>query len=60
MNPNLQSDNPDTLVSEILLSPVLHLIIGVVDKHLEGLERVFGMSWVDKYLKKENIVRKSS
>ena len=38
--------------------PELHLLIGVVDKHLEGLEKVFSVKWVDEYLKKLNIVRK--
>ena len=35
------------------------MLIGVVDKHLTGLEKVFGVEWVDAYLKKVNILRKS-
>ena len=35
------------------------MLLGVVDKHLTGLEKVFGVEWVDAYLKKVNILRKS-
>ena len=34
-------------------------MIGVVDKYLTGLENVFGVSWVDKFLMDVNIVQKS-
>ena len=34
-------------------------MIGVVDKYLTGLKNVFGVSWVDKFLKDVNIVQKS-
>ena len=43
----------------ILFPPELHLIIGIVDKHLDGLEKVLGKCWVDKFLKTVHIVRKS-
>ena len=59
VNQNLLAGSPDTCVLTILFPPELHLIIGVVDKHLGGLEKVFGLCWVDKYLKQVNIVRKS-
>ena len=39
--------------------PELHCIIGVVDKHIIGLENVFGIVWMDHYLKDVCILRKS-
>ena len=59
MNANLLAGDPDTKVLSILFPPELHLLIGVVDKHLQGLESVFGRTWVDNYLKEVSIVRKS-
>ena len=59
VNPNLLSGDPESLILEIIFPPELHLIIGVVDKHSQGSEKVFGWDWVDKYMKKVNIVRKS-
>lgn len=58
VNDNLLAGDPDTKVLNILIPPELHLLIGVVDKHLKGLEEVFGLTWVDAYLKAVNIVRK--
>ena len=43
---------------DLLNIPELHLLIGVVDKHLDGLEKVFGVDWVDDYLKSVHILRK--
>lgn len=59
VNSNLLAGDPDTLVMNILFPPELHLIIGIVDKHLDGLEKVLGKCWVDKFLKTVHIVRKS-
>ena len=59
MNANLLAGDPDTKVLSILFPPELHLLIGVVDKHLQGLESVFGLTWVDNFLKEVSIVRKS-
>ena len=56
---NLLAWEPETLVLDCINIPELHLLIGVVDKHLTGLEKVFGVEWVDEYLKRVNIVRKS-
>ena len=56
---NLLAGDPETLVIDCLNIPELHLLIGVVDKHLTGLEKVFGKEWVDAYLKRVNILRKS-
>ena len=46
VHPNLLAADPETLVLDLLNIPELHLLIGVVDKHLEGLEKVFGVDWV--------------
>ena len=43
MNANLLAGDPDTKVLSILFPTELHLLIGVVDKHLQGLESVFGL-----------------
>ena len=59
VNPYLLAGEPDDLVLGIINVPKLHLIIGVVDKHLTGLENVFGKDWVDQYLKQVYIIRKS-
>ena len=59
VNPNLLAGDPGTKVLCILFPPELHLLIGIVDKHLQGLEKVFGLCWVDNFLKNMNIVRKS-
>ena len=59
VNPNLLAGDPDTPVITMLYPPELHLIIGIVDKHLKGLEAVFGKCWIDNYLKEVHIVRKS-
>ena len=59
VNANLLAGDPDTRVLTILFPPELHLLIGIVDKHLKGLEEVFGLCWVDAFLKQVNIVRKS-
>ena len=59
VNQHLLAGDPDSLVLGIINVPVLHILIGVVDKHLTGLENVFGVAWVDKYLKDVSIVRKS-
>ena len=56
---NLLAGEPDTLVIYCMNIPELHLLIDVVDKHLTGLEKVFGVDWVNSYLKKVNILRKS-
>ena len=56
---NLLAGEPETLVIDCMNIPELHLLIGVVDKHLTGLEKVFGVEWVNSYLKKVNILRKS-
>ena len=57
--PNLLVGDPGAKVLSILFPPELHLLIGIVDKHLQGLEKVFGLCWVDNFLKNVNIVRKS-
>ena len=59
VHPNLLAGDPATKVLSILFPPELHLLIGVVDKHLQGLEKVFGLCWVDTFLKNVHIVRKS-
>ena len=59
VNMNLLAGDQETMVIDCLNIPELHLLIGVVDKHLTGLEKVFGVEWVDAYLKKVNILRKS-
>ena len=59
VNPNLLAGDPNTTVIKMIFPPELHLMIGVVDKHLQGLEAVLGKCWVDRFLKDENIVRKS-
>ena len=51
--------DPDKRVIEVLHIPSLHLLLGVVDKLLQELEKKVSKNWVDKYLKKVNIVRKS-
>ena len=51
VHPNLLAGGPATKVLSILFPPELHLLIGVVDKHLQGLEKVFGLCWVDAFLK---------
>ena len=58
VSPNLLAGDPETLVLDCLNVPELHILIGVVDKHLKGLENVLGKEWVDIYLKKVNILRK--
>ena len=58
IHPNLLAGEPNTHVLDIMNIPELDLLIGVVDTHLEGLEKVFSVKWVDEYLKKVNIVRK--
>ena len=59
MNPPILSMDPDKRVIEVLHIPSLHLLLGVVDKLLQELEKKVSKNWVDKYLKKVNIVRKS-
>ena len=59
VNMNLLAGDPETLVMDCLNIPELHLLIGVVDQHLKGLEKVFGVEWLDDYLKRVNILRKS-
>ena len=59
VNPNLLAGDPNTTVIKMIFPPELHLMIGVVDKHLQGLEAVLGKCWVDRFLKDENIVRKN-
>lgn len=59
VNPHLLAGDPISTVLGIINIPSLHLLIGVVDKHLTGLENVFGVNWVDTFLKDVNIVRKS-
>ena len=59
VNPNLLAGDSDTVVMDCLNMPELHLLIGVVDKHLTGLEKVFSEEWLDDYLKRVNIARKS-
>ena len=56
---NLLVGDPGTKELSILCPPGLHLLISIVDKHLQGLEKVFGLCWVDSFLKDVNIVRKS-
>ena len=59
VNSHLLAGDHDSTVLGIINIPELHIMIGVVDKHLTGLEKVFGMPWVDRYLKDVHIVRKS-
>ena len=59
VNPHLLAGDHDSTVLGIINIPELHIMIGVVDKHLTGLENVFGKPWVDRYLKDVHIVRKS-
>ena len=59
MNPTILSIDPDKQIIEVLHIPSLHLLLGVVDKLLQELEKKVSKNWVDKYLKKVNIVRKS-
>ena len=59
VHPHILAGSPDTLVLDILNVPELHLLIGVVDKHLQGLEKLFSMEWMDDFLKDVNILRKS-
>ena len=59
VNTHLLAGDPESTVLGIINVPELHVMIGVVDKHLTGLENVLGVSWVDKFLKDVNIVRKS-
>ena len=51
--------DPDKRIIEVLHIPSLHLLLGVVDKLLQELKKRASKNWVDKYLKKVNIVRKS-
>ena len=59
MNPPILSMDPDKRVIEVLHIPSLHLLLGVVDKLLQELKKKVSINWLDKYLKKVNIVRKS-
>ena len=55
VNANLLAGDSDTRVLAILFTPELPLLIGVVEKNLRGLEEVFGLCWVDAFLKQVNI-----
>ena len=57
INPSLLAGESSSKIISILYPPELHLMIGVVDKHLQGLEKVFGVPWVDNFLKNSYIVR---
>ena len=59
VNPHLLVGDESDLVIDIINVPGLHLLLGVVDKHLHLLENVFGKEWMDEYLCKINIKRKS-
>ena len=59
INEPLLAGDPETLVLLLLMIPELHLLIGVVDKLLLELEKAISREWVDTYLKKVSIVRKS-
>ena len=59
VNPHLLAGEPTDKVLGIINIPELHCIIGVVDKHIIGLENIFGIEWMDQYLKDVCILRKS-
>ena len=64
-NPPLLTADDSKLIIEVLCIPELHILIGVVDKLLKEFEKnVFpsedlGLKFMDKYLKKVAIERKS-
>ena len=59
VNPPILSMDPDKRIIEVLHIPSLHLLLGVVDKLLQELEKKVFKNWIDKYLKRVNIVIKS-
>ena len=58
VHPHLLVGDSEVYVIDIINVPELHLLIGVVDKHLFGLENIFGVEWVNSFLQSVHIQRK--
>ena len=59
VNPPFITGELSDLVLGSLAVPELHLLIGIVDKLLKGLEDTLGRDIVNTFLKEECIIRKA-